>query len=55
MFEILKGHDSGASFWIQPVKVLKDKCIGNNDVTECPEEETEKVKAILQEEQREAF
>ncbi len=39
MFEILKGHDSGASFWIQPVKVLKDKCIGNNDVTECPEKE----------------
>ena len=39
MFEIIKGHDGGACFWIQPVKVHSQKCFGWDAVEECPEEE----------------
>ena len=38
-FEIIKGHDGGACFWIQPVKVHARKCFDYDAVEECPEEE----------------
>ena len=39
MFEITKGHDPGACFWIQPVRVHSKECFGWDAVEECPEEE----------------
>lgn len=35
----MEGHDGGACFWIQPVKVHAEKCFDYDDVEECPEEE----------------